>query len=241
MGGEVGANLQRIYAYGLRNSFGMAFDPESDQLWEQENGDDSFSELNRVPAGLNSGWVQIMGPASRVAQFKAIETDTTAPQPFTPAGYFGLQQVRWSPLNIADTPAEALSRMVMFPGAQFKDPELSWKFEVAPGGIGFLDSRELGGSYRGDLFMAGARDLLQGGHLFRIELSGNRRAVATSDPRLADRVADNLSKWEITESESLLFGRNFGVGTDVQTGPDGHLYVVSLTRGAVYEIGPADD
>ena len=34
--------------------------------------------------------------------------------------------------------------MVMFPGARFKDPELSWKYEVAPGGIGFLDSRELG-------------------------------------------------------------------------------------------------
>jgi glucose/arabinose dehydrogenase len=241
MGGEVGANLQKIFAYGLRNSFGMAFDPESGQLWEQENGDDSFSELNRVPPGLNSGWVQIMGPASRVAQFKAIETDPTAPQPFTPAGYFGLQQVRWSPENIADTPAEALSRMVMFPGARFKDPELSWKFEVAPGGIGFLDGRKLGRSYEGDLFMAGARDLLEGGHLFRIELSGDRRSVDPDDPRLEDRVADNVSKWEITESESLLFGRNFGVGTDVQTGPDGHLYVVSLTKGAVYEIAPRDD
>ncbi|HEX5859681.1 MAG TPA: PQQ-dependent sugar dehydrogenase, partial [Microbacterium sp.] len=176
MGGEVGENLQKIFAYGLRNSFGMAFDPFSGNLWEQENGDDSFSELNRVPPGLNSGWVQIMGPASRVAQFKAIETDPTAPQPFTPNGYFGLQQVRWSPTNIADTPAQALARMVMFPGAQFKDPELSWKYEVAPGGIGFLDSRRLGSRYRGDLFMAGARDLLEGGHLFRVELSGNRRS-----------------------------------------------------------------
>jgi hypothetical protein len=75
---------------------------------------------------------------------------------------------------------------VMFPGAQFKDPELAWKFEVAPGGIGFLEGRKLGSGYRGDLFMAGARDLLQGGHLFRIELSGDRRSVAPSDPRLDD-------------------------------------------------------
>ena len=239
MGGEVGANLQRIFAYGLRNSFGMTFDPESGQLWEQENGDDSFSELNRVPAGLNSGWVQIMGPASRVAQFRAIETDPTRPQPFTPNGYFGLQQARWSPENIAQTPAEALSRLVMFPGARFKDPELAWKYEVAPGGIGFVDGNGLGKRYRGDLFMAGARDLLEGGHLFRIQLTGDRRSVAPSDPRLADGVADNINKWEITESESLLFGRGFGVGTDVQTGPDGHLYVVSLTKGAIYEIGPA--
>ena len=241
MGGEVGENLQKIFAYGLRNSFGMAFDPQTGNLWEQENGDDSFSELNRVPAGLNSGWVQIMGPASRVAQFKAIETDPTRPQPFAANGYFGLQQTRWSPQNIADTPAQALSRLVLFPGARFKDPELSWKFEVSPGGIGFLDSRRLGHAYRGDLFMAGARDLLQGGHLFRIELSGNRRAVDPADPRLADRVADNVNKWELTESESLLFGRNFGVGTDVQTGPDGHLYVVSLSKGSIFEIAPADD
>jgi hypothetical protein len=38
------------------------------------------------------------------------------------------------------------------------------------------------------------------------------------------------------ESESLLIGGNFGVGTDVQTGPSGSLYVVSLDRGVVYEI-----
>lgn len=51
-----------------------------------------------------------------------------------------------------------------------------------------------------------------------------------------DRVADNVHKWEITESETLLFGRNFGVSTDVQTGPNGNLFVVSLTDGAVYEV-----
>jgi glucose/arabinose dehydrogenase len=237
MGGEVGANVQKLFAYGLRNSFGMAFDPGSGDLWEQENGDDSFSELNRVEPGMNSGWVQIMGPAERVAQFKAIETDPTAPQPFAPAGYFGLQQIRWLPTNIADTPAQALSRLFMLPGAEFSDPELSWKFEVAPGGIGFLDSNALGHAYRGDLFMGGARDFLEGGHLFRIELSGNRQDVDAQDPRLTDGVAD---KWELTESESLLFGRNFGVGTDVLTGPNGHLYVVSLSHGAVYEIHRAD-
>ena len=74
MGGEVGENVQKIFSYGIRNSFGMAFDPESGDLWQQENGDDSFSELNRVRPGMNSGWIQIMGPVSRVAQFKAIET-----------------------------------------------------------------------------------------------------------------------------------------------------------------------
>ena len=83
-GGSVGASLKKVYAYGLRNGFGMAFDPESGDLWEQENGDDSFSEINRVEQGFNSGWVQVMGPLSRVAQFKAIET-TRVPVPTDPA------------------------------------------------------------------------------------------------------------------------------------------------------------
>src|SRR5688572_18610164 len=222
MGGEVGENVQKIYSYGIRNSFGMAFDPRSGRLWQQENGDDSFSELNRVAPGMNSGWIQIMGPASRVAQFKAIET-TMGPisDPRAPGGYFGLQQTRWLPTNIADTPEQALARLFALPGSEFSDPELSWKFEVGPGGIGFLDSRHLGREYRGDLFMGGSRDFLEGGHLFRFNLTRNRLAVDVDDPRLEDGVADNVGKWELTESESLLFGRNFGTGTDIQTGPDG--------------------
>jgi aldose sugar dehydrogenase len=40
----------------------------------------------------------------------------------------------------------------------------------------------------------------------------------------------------MTESKTLLFGRNFGIGTDVQTGPNGNLFVVPLSDGAVYEV-----
>ncbi len=237
MGGPEGQAVQRVYAYGLRNCFGMAFDPKSGALWEQENGDDSFSEINRVSPGFNSGWTQIMGPPERIAQFKAIETTVTPspPDPFAET-YFGLQQLRWSPVNIADSPAEALSRLFMLPGAHYSAPEFSWKYEVAPGGIGFVDGRGLGPQFDGDLFVAAARPFLEGGHLFRFNITGNRRSVGVDDRRLNDRVADNLHKWEITESESLLIGRNFGVGTDVQTGPNGHLYVVSLSNGAIYEI-----
>ncbi|MGH9286842.1 MAG: hypothetical protein ACRD0V_00860, partial [Acidimicrobiales bacterium] len=56
------------------------------------------------------------------------------------------------------------------------------------------------------------------------------------DPRLRDKVADNLTFHEMTESESLLFGQNFGIVTDIQTGPNGNLFVVSLSDGAIYEI-----
>jgi hypothetical protein len=65
---------------------------------------------------------------------------------------------------------------------------------------------------------------------------GNRRSIGVDEPRLTDRVADNLAKHEITESESLLIGRDFGVTTDIETGPNGNLYVVSLTSGTIYEV-----
>jgi glucose/arabinose dehydrogenase len=225
IGGEVGSNIQKVFAYGIRNSFGMAFDPKSGQLWTQENGDDSFDELNLVEPGMNGGWIQIMGPAERVAQFKEIEVSLPG----------GLQQVRWPPSNIADTPVEALSRLFMLPGAHYSDPEFSWKFAVAPAGIGFLDGGALGGKYDGDLFVGAARTFLENGYLFHFNLTGNRK-LGLRDPRLKDRVADNTDKFDITESESLLFGRNFGIGTDIQTGPNGNLFVVSLSNGAIYEI-----
>lgn len=233
--GQVGANIQKIFSYGHRNSFGMAFDPLSGRLWLQENGDDSLTELNRVERGMNGGWIQIAGPVERIEQFKAIET-STAIDPVTRTQYLGLQQVRWPPNLIADTPEEALTRLFQLQRSRYRDPEFSWKFEIAPGGIGFLDSDALGEKYDGDLFMGAARTFLEGGYLFRLTLSENRRRIAVSDHRLKDKVADNLTKFDITESETLLFGRNFGVGTDIQTGPNGNLFVVSLSDGAIYEI-----
>ena len=404
-GGEAGANLQKVFAYGIRNGFGMAFDPVSGDLWEAQNGDDTFTEINRVERGANLGWVQVMGPLSRIAEFKAIETSSN---------FFGLQQIRWAPTNIADTAEEAIERMfwvfdggnrfgahlagsrevppvttegsaiarfalnrngtlsydlwatgpiedamathihlgahgqngpiVAFlfeaaagvdfergdliargilddtnviaragftntigelverlrqgrayvnlhtvahpsgeirgqivvtdrrPVSHYSDPEFSWKYEVAPGNIGFVKSLALGSQYYGDMIVGGARDFLQGGPLFRFDLSWSKRGNARGhgrdgkdddddgkgrhdddddknskrghrertlvlkDPRLQDRVADNLAKYDITESESLLFGTNFGVVTDIHTGPDGKLYLVSLSHGAVYSI-----
>jgi aldose sugar dehydrogenase len=227
MGGEVGANIQKIFSYGHRNSFGLAVDPASGNVWLQENGDDSFSELNRVERGMNGGWIQIAGPVERISQFKEIETTF---------GARSLQQDRWPPTNIADSPQEALSRLFVLPGSRYKDPEFSWKWEVAPGGIGFVRGRGIGPQFAGDLFMGAATPILEGGYLFHFNLTGNRRKIGVDDPRLRDRVADNLAKHEITESESLLIGRNFGVGTDIETGPNGNLFVVSLTNGAIYEI-----
>lgn len=96
----------------------------------------------------------------------------------------------------------------------------------------------IGAQYEGDMFVGSATPQLSGGFLFRLKLTADRKDLALSDPLLADRAADNLDKYDITESESLLFGSNFGGVTEIQTGPNGNLYVVSVTRGAIYEIAP---
>ncbi len=236
IGGEVGANIQKVYSYGHRNGFGMAFDPQSGSLWETENGDDSFSELNRVVPGMNGGWIQIAGPLSRFPQFKQIETTE-----------FGraLQQVRYPPTRLAYTANLAMSRMFMLPGAVYRDPQFSWKYEVGPSGAEFVTGNALGAEYNGTLWMGSARSNQQaaggtGGALYRFRLTSDRSDVDVSaDPRLADKVADNLfrpQKFDPTESESLLIGAGFGTTTDIRQGPDGALYVVSITDGTVYRI-----
>ena len=225
---EVVANIQRIFAYGVRNGFGMDFDPYSGNLWDQENGDDAFDEMNRVTAGSNNGWVQIMGPSSRVAQFKQIESTY---------GSGDLQQLRWSPTNIADTESAALARLYMLPGAHYNDPEFSWKYAIPAAPLGFVQGRGLGPQYEGDMFVGAARTFLYGGFLFRFKMTGDRLHFDFNDnPLLIDHVADNTDKFDITESEPLLIGQNFGITTDIQTGPNGNVFVVSNTNGAVYEI-----
>jgi glucose/arabinose dehydrogenase len=56
--------LPYYFAYGIRNGFGMAFDPVTGYLWDTENGPDWFDEINLVLPGFNSGWAAVQGPAS---------------------------------------------------------------------------------------------------------------------------------------------------------------------------------
>src|SRR5439155_27243908 len=95
-----------------------------------------------------------------------------------------LQQSRWPPTNIADSPEEARARMVMLPDAHNSDPDFSWKFEVAPAGLAFISSRALGPQYEGDMILGAERTTLLGGNLFGLNLTGNLRSIAVDEPRL---------------------------------------------------------
>jgi uncharacterized protein (TIGR03118 family) len=245
---DILGNIHKIFSYGRRNGFGLAFDTATGSLWESENGDDAFDEINRITAGSNGGWIQMMGPAARVADFKQIEASFTPlqgnlpvagnvpfsaidPTIFIPA----LQQVRWSPTLIADTPAGAQSRLFVLPGSHYEDPEFSWKWAVAPAAIGFAGAA-LGPKHDGNLFVGAARTFLDEGYLFEFQFDASRMHFAFSDPKLSGNVDDNDYKFDEGNSGSLIAGKNFGIVTNIVAGPDGALYVTSLSNGAVYAI-----
>jgi glucose/arabinose dehydrogenase len=62
LGNEYPLNL--YYAYGIRNSFGMDFDPVTGNLWDTENGPEYGDEINLVEPGFNSGHHVVLGPAA---------------------------------------------------------------------------------------------------------------------------------------------------------------------------------
>lgn len=222
---EALANIQKIYAYGIRNSFGMTFDPERGTLWNTENGGRAYDEINRIKAGANNGWIQSMGPIGRVADFRALEIAAG----IGANGPAGLQQARFPATRISTTPAEAKSRLFDLPESRQNDPRFSWRNVVPPAALAFVPKHSaLGEQYEGDLLVGSAvQRATNQGHLYRFRLNHKRSAFEFNDPALADTVADNLALDDFTtEGSEILFGMNFGIVTDMQTGPDGALYLV---------------
>ena len=60
---NVNANAKKIYALGIRNSYGFAFHGHTGHLWETENGPGDSDEINRIAAGANYGWPTVRGIA----------------------------------------------------------------------------------------------------------------------------------------------------------------------------------
>jgi aldose sugar dehydrogenase len=187
--------LQRYFAYGIRNSFGMDFDPVTGRLWITENGDDAYDEINIIEPGFNSGWHKIMGPIGRTNM--TVEND-----------------------------------LIIFDGAKYQDPIFSWHTPVGVTDIEFFNSTKLGGKYDDNLFVGD----INNGNLYFFEVNRDRTGVTFQDPRLFDLVADPVKEGEDSELSSLILGQGFGRITDIETGPDGLLYILTYEDGKIYRI-----
>jgi glucose/arabinose dehydrogenase len=184
----------KYWAYGIRNSFGLAIDPVTHNLWATENGPDEYDEINIVKPGFNSGWQAVMGPISREGKTEA--------------------------------------DLLKLPGSHYADPLLSWKTPPALTGIEFLNSSKLGTKYLNNIFVGD----YNGGNLYFFQVNSQRNDLKLDDfgSPLSDRVVDDNS-----EFAAVIFGTGFGGITDIQTGPDGFLYIVSIGDGVIYRITPA--
>ena len=99
---------------------------------------------------------------------------------------------------------------------------------MAPTGLAFATSPGYG-KYQNDLFAGDCNN----GNIYRFHMNQNRDGFVFNSPQLQDKVA-NIGD----SQDEIIFGTGFGCVSDVVTGPDGLLYIVSLTDGTIYRIAP---
>ena len=61
---QTSGKYRAIWAYGIRNPFGMVFEPENDRLWVTDVGQTSWEEVNIIQKGGNYGWPDAEGFSS---------------------------------------------------------------------------------------------------------------------------------------------------------------------------------
>jgi aldose sugar dehydrogenase len=181
--------LSKYFAYGIRNSFGLDYDPVTGRIWDTENGPNLFDEINLVNSGFNSGWERVMGP------------------------------IALSGMTTAD--------LVNFPGSHYADPLLNWRQPIGITDLEFISSQQLGPSYQNNLFVGD----INNGNLYFLTLNPARDGFILNQPGLSDLIVDNTQ-----ELASITLGNGFSGITDIQTGPDGLMYVLSFGSGKIFRI-----
>ena len=116
--------LDKYYAYGIRNIFGMDFDPVSGKLWDTENGPFYGDEINIVEPGFNSGWSKVQGI------WRPTENLTAGESVLNPDELVTFNQ-----------------------RGKYSSPEFIWKQPVGPTALKFLNSANLGQEYENDMFV----------------------------------------------------------------------------------------
>ena len=117
--------INKFYAYGIRNSFGIDFDPITKKLWDTENGPGYGDEINLVNPGFNSGWSKVQGI------WKPASNSYTA------------ENITLQPDNLVDFDGKG----------KYNPPEFTWYHPVAPTALKFLNSDKLGKQYQNDMFV----------------------------------------------------------------------------------------
>jgi glucose/arabinose dehydrogenase len=116
--------LNKFYAYGIRESFGIDFDPLTGHLWDTENGPNFGDEINLVEPGFNSGGTKVDGIWNTIGEDQ---------------GPIALHPER----DLVDIAGKG----------KYRPPELTWRHPVGPTALTFLNSTKLGKQYENDMFI----------------------------------------------------------------------------------------
>jgi glucose/arabinose dehydrogenase len=202
--------LNKYYAIGVKNSFGIDFDPVTGNLWDTENGPTFGDEINLVEPGFNSGWASIQGFWTLNDKHKKVEEVILQSSSINGEknNYYGL---------------------VDFGGkGKYSSPEFVW--DVAPTAISFLNSDRLGQQYENDIFVGDAKN----GNLYHFKLDEERTGLLLDGP-----LEDKVGSVKELQQQRAVFGHGFGVITDIEVGPDGYLYILTFGKeGTLYRIVP---
>ncbi len=162
--------LNAYYAYGIRNSFGIDFDPVTGKLWDTENGPQFGDEINMVEPGFNSGSDRVYG---------VWEADE-----------FGdmLKNKKGESVPVGNNPPN----LVNFNGkGHYNPPEFIWIKTIAPTALLFLDSDKLGSGYKNDMFVGSA----DGGRIFHFDLNDKRDGLVLKG-NLTDKIAYDKTEFK---------------------------------------------
>ena len=136
------------YAYGVKNSFGIATDPIKGALWDTENGPQFGDEINLVEPGFNSGWEKVQG-------------------------IWKLNQTK-SKNGVYDESSDDI-KLVNFNGkGKYSSPEFVWDKPVGPTALLFLASDKLGSEYENDIFVGSVKN----GVIYHFDLNNDRKSLS---------------------------------------------------------------
>jgi aldose sugar dehydrogenase len=117
--------LNKYFAYGIRNGFGLDFDPVTGKLWDTENGPSFGDEINLVEPGFNSGHRKIQG--------------------------FWKENKNSSGELVIE---QAINELIDFWGkGKYSAPEFAWNQTAAVTAIKFLNTDQYGKKYENDILV----------------------------------------------------------------------------------------
>jgi aldose sugar dehydrogenase len=112
-------------------------------------------------------------------------------------------------------------------------PALSWKHEIGVTHIEFLNSSKLEINLKIILLLG----ILIMAIFYYFEINSTKTEI-NLNPEFRSHGPSKLVVDDNNETAPIIFGTNFGRITDIETGPDGFLYVLSYEDGKLYRILP---